>query len=330
MSKRNQGHKLEIITIIINLFCYAYDIFIDYLGEYNKYPVYLPDGNENEPNKKREINVDIFRNYIDKKFGNISYEIFIEKIKEDKSIIEEISKLLNIDSAGSSYKSDFYRGDLGISVKGFGINDKKNNFHSSNVTLINKTTLNGFLKIARRLVKNKDFIKQYGFEEIVTKNYPERVKEVMLDFCKEVYNKKYCKHCQNYKITTNEKGFFYHSEQWNLFMPILVYCAFYGTATGNSFNKASCVLDIIYPFSIKKNICHFQPKSYFDKFKRNFSFEIRGFSEAAYNAYYSEMSVEDNLNHFIFVDWAEKKGIKTLKPYGSMTVHMKKFADDKK
>ena len=60
MSKRNQGHKLEIITIIINLFCYAYDIFIDYLGEYNKYPVYLPDGNENEPNKKREIKVNYF------------------------------------------------------------------------------------------------------------------------------------------------------------------------------------------------------------------------------------------------------------------------------
>jgi hypothetical protein len=73
----NIGQKSEIVMILNHLYCFSYGIVInEKLGKYNYEPVFLSEGNINEPQKKKRLDDVLFRTYIEGKYGKIDLKEF--------------------------------------------------------------------------------------------------------------------------------------------------------------------------------------------------------------------------------------------------------------
>lgn len=326
MKQRNRGNESEIKAIIINVFCYAYNIEIKGLGLYNFEPVYLPDGNDEEPNKRRIVDSDKLKKFIKDNFGKLDYNEFIEKMK-DNNFIEIIVNLLNIECAKSSYKSDFYRGNLGISVKNYGETNKKLDLKNTDVSIMNRGTFNSFLECANRISKDEELKKLYDEYDVLNDNYEENVSRIYKEFLIAIKQDKFPLHCSNYKNNTKEYGFFYPIEIWKYIKPMIVYFTYKGTYTGNSYNKADCVMEITNPFDINTYKIYYDFNYYVEKHRKSSSFEIRGISKTAVKSYFSRIP-EDVLLEMGIIKMKEKKSNK-IKFYGMFRTAFKLTKEDR-
>ena len=324
MGKRNRGCESEVIAVIVNVFCYAYSIEINGLGLYNLEPVYIPNGDENNPSRKILVDHNKLKNFLENNFGIINYNEFVSKLA-DKKFAEKIVKLLNLQSSNSFYKSDFYRGNLGISVKNYGMSSKKWDLKTTDISIMNRGTFNSFLECANRISKDEEMKRlydEYGvlddkykvskkiddfninpIDKIVLKNQElirdkkyseveENISRIYKDFLINIKNGKFPLNCSNYKVTTKEYGYFYPIEIWKYVKPMIVYFAYKGTYTGDSFNIANCMMEITNPYDISTYRIYYDFNEYVEKHRCSSNFEIRGISKKAVQSYFSRIPEE--------------------------------------
>lgn len=291
MSKRNRGCESEVIAVIVNVFCYAYSIEINGLGLYNLEPVYIPNGDENDPSRKILVDHNKLKNFLENNFGIINYNEFVSKLA-DKNFAKKIVKLLNLQSSKSSYKSDFYRGNLGISVKNYGMSSKKWDLKTTDISIMNRGTFNSFLECANRISKDEEMKRLYDEYGVLDDKYEENISRIYKEFLIDIKNGKFPLNCSNYKVTTKEYGYFYPIEIWKYVKPMIVYFAYKGTYTGDSFNIANCMMEITNPYDISTYRIYYYFNEYVEKHRCSSNFEIRGISKKAVQSYFSRMPEE--------------------------------------
>lgn len=291
MGKRNRGCESEVIAVIVNVFCYAYSIEINGLGLYNLEPVYIPNGDKNNPSRKILVDHNKLKNFLENNFGIINYNEFVSKLA-DKNFAEKIVKLLNLQSSNSFYKSDFYRGNLGISVKNYGMSSKKWDLKTTDISIMNRGTFNSFLECANRISKDEEMKRLYDEYGVLDDKYEENISRIYKEFLINIKNGKFPLNCSNYKVTTKEYGYFYPIEIWKYVKPMIVYFAYKGTYTGDSFNIANCMMEITNPYDISTYRIYYDFNEYVEKHRCSSNFEIRGIPKKTAQSYFSRIPEE--------------------------------------
>lgn len=315
MAKRNRGLENEKIVILINMYCYANSIKIEMLGEYNNEPVYLPDGTEDDIHKKRLVDSYGFVEYVKKKY-NISTYVEFTLLINDRDIMLSLCDKFNIASANSNCKSDFYRGDLGISVKNYGETNTFWDLKSTDVSILNRGYFNAFLTCANRISNNEHIKNLYDENGVLNEEYEYKIATLYKQFLIAIKEDKYPLNCRNYKITTKEKGFWYEYNNWIYLKPMIAYFCTTGTYFGDSLNPANCVLEVTNPFDITTYNVYYDILEYVEKHKDKCNFEIRGISTATYNSIFSRIPDNILLELGMIKKYINDKGVMKLKLFG--------------
>lgn len=262
----NQGNVAEVVAILVHLFHFSYGLPIcNKLGKYNYEPVFLSAGNNKDTQKKRRLDEILFRAYIEDEYGKMSPNEFC-LLLENNIVLRKIAWTFNINPAGSGSKADFYRGDLGISVKGY---------QGETPSIFNKGSHIGLLKMCNRL-KDIETIKVNTPKDILTENYSLKIDHRIKEFMRYMSCKSGTLN-KNYNSSTGEYGYFYSEESWREVKPIIYYTLLIGTRSKDSFNTAHALLDIIDPFDIQSYnyFYDYEIFDYIEENKDNWQFEMR-------------------------------------------------------
>lgn len=315
MAKRNRGVENEKIAILMNMYCYANSIEINGLGEYNNMPVYLPDGDEDDPNKKRILDSSGMSTYVKDKYNVSNIEDF-KCLINDRSMMFTLCDIFNVSSANSNYKSDFYRGDLGLSVKNYSEDNTYWDLKRTDISILNRGYFNAYLTCANRIANDdrvKELYDEYG---VLNEQYEEKIKSLYLEFILAIKEDKFPLNCRNYKITTKEKGFWYDDEKWKYIKPMIAYFCTMGTYFGDSFNTANCMLEIINPFDINTYSFYYDILNYIEYHRDKCNFEIRGVNEVTYKSIFSRIDDDVLLQLGMIRKYIKEDGEYKLKLFG--------------
>ena len=130
------------------------------------------------------------------------------------------------------------------------MSSKKWDLKTTDISIMNRGTFNSFLECANRISKDEEMKRLYDEYGVLDDKYEENISRIYKDFLINIKNGKFPLNCSNYKVTTKEYGYFYPIEIWKYVKPMIVYFAYKGTYTGDSFNIANCMMEITNPYDI--------------------------------------------------------------------------------
>lgn len=262
----NVGQKSEIVMILNHLFGFSYSIAInEQIDKYKNEPIFLSEGNINEPQKKKRLDEVLFRTYIEDKYGKIDLKEFNEILKEENNR-NEICSIMGIHDGGNNSKADFYIGDLALSAKSQA---------GKTPSIFNRGIHENLLLMCDRMEYNEIIRSKY--DNNVLKDYSLKIDKLLKEFMTHMSDKTGTRE-KMYNKKTKEYGFFHSKEKWDIIAPLIYYTGFIGTRTQDSFNTANCMLEAYDQYEPNTYVYDFDGVEWIEKNKNFFEFELRSAS----------------------------------------------------